>query len=213
MQWVLLILPFFFVHSLSEMQNAGRRLAPSFTKEETETCWCNGYYAAVHYMCSPQVDEETGETFLFVDDDICDDLEEIGKTVACCQDTGDAVTCLDNHGEGDDADGPTFEPTEEPTDPPAMEPTSVSTPFDFVFNATEANRLATTCDPAVEVLLPQCNITDAYECTASTECRWRPLKMKCVGICHDRSEDSCRGRSECAWDMERECCAKAAPMN
>jgi len=161
-------------------------------------------------MCSPQVDEETGETFVFVDDDICDDLEDIGKTVACCQDTDDAVTCLENHGEADYADGPTFEPTEEPT---VMAPTNSSTPFDFVFNATEANRLAITCDPAIEVALPQCNITDANECKASQECRWLPLKVKCVGICQDRSEDSCRGRSECAWDMERECCAKAAPLN
>ena len=200
----------FFRRSLSVMQNAGRRLAPSFTKEQTDTCWCNGYYAAVCYMCSPQVDEETGETFIFVDDDICDDLEEICKTVGCCQDTGDAETCLDNHNE-DDADGPTFEPTEEPTDPPVMAPTGVSDPFEFVFNVTEANRLAASCDPAVEVVLPQCNITDAYECTASSECRWRPLKVKCVGICQDRSEDSCRGRSECAWDMERECCSKSVP--
>jgi len=163
-----------------------------------DSCWCGAYYAAVCYMCSPQEDPVTGETFVFVDDDICGDLGEVCKTVSCCENTGDAETCLDNHNEDGYTVDPTSEPTLEPTYPPSMQG-----------NGTEAKSLASTCDPAVEMVLPQCSVTDAYACTANPECRWRPAKGMCVGICQDRPEDSCRGRNECAWDMERECCAKA----
>lgn len=195
-----------YFRCLNDIQNAGRRLA-SFTEEQKDSCWCGGYYGAVCYMCSPQQDLETGETFVWVDDeDFCEYTDATCTTVECCQGPDDAKTCLGNHSDGDVnySDGPTIEPTAEPTVPPAG--------FGFVFNATEANRLASTCDPTIEMLLPQCNITDADVCTASPECRWRPLKQNCIGMCQDRwTEEDCTKKSMCAWDMEKACCAKAAP--
>mmetsp|Transcript_37584 Transcript_37584/g.81897 ORF Transcript_37584/g.81897 Transcript_37584/m.81897 type:complete len:376 (-) Transcript_37584:43-1170(-) len=156
---------------------------------DSDTCWCK-YYASVCYLC---VETE------YVTGDFCEDAEEACSLSTCCK-TTPAKTCFELH----DPD----EPTEEPV--PTVAPNNAEDGFPgFVLDTAVASRtgdtLAYTCDPAKEILLPQCDITDATECGKSADCRWRPNHNKCVGICQERPEAKCS--NECEW-KEQGCCAK-----
>ena len=149
-----------------------------------DECWCK-YYKSVCYLCV-----ETG----YVTGEFCEYAQEACTLSACCE-TTPAKTCFAMD------DGPSPEPTKEPT--PEFP--------GFVLDNNVASRVgdAYTCDPALEVELPECDINDATLCGEKADCRWRPNFNKCVGICQERpSEDLCAKNSSCVWNEERACCAR-----